>query len=210
MSLCRLYTSFCYVLLTSATLVGAHAQPQSPSTHSRLCWQEGIRLKWEDFQAPQHPSADGHDPAKLSALTAVVMPLTEITDSNGAPTYRLDCVFLRDLSWVNSQVKSAEDRASTLAHEQIHFDLAELIVRKVRRRIADGIRAGEDIFSSEVNADIQCLLTEYNPLNDLYDDDVNFRAPAVEAAAQRRWTLQVASELRALSPYRSTAATCLD
>ena len=175
---------------------------------NRLCWQEGRRLEWGDFQARQYPSADGHDPSTLSAVTAVVMPVVQTTDSRGTLTYRVDCVFVRDFSWVNSQVTTAEDRASTLAHEQVHFDLAELIVRKVRRRIAECTRSGEDVFGSAAEADIQCLLAEYNPLNDLYDEDVNFRPPAVEAAAQRRWTLRVARELRELDRYKSTVTTC--
>lgn len=94
----------------------------------------------------------------------------------------------------------AADRVHALAHEQVHFDTAELVARKIRCYVAGRRAADDDLFGPVVATEIQCLLDEQVVLGELYDDDVNFRPPAVEAAAQRRWTQQVARELRALAP----------
>ncbi|WP_231590749.1 hypothetical protein [Hymenobacter terrenus] len=135
-----------------------------------------------------------------AAATAARIPIVGFVDGQGRADYRVSCVFRRDSSWVNPSVTAAADRAGTLAHEQVHFDTAELVARKIRRCVAEHRAAGDDLFGSAVVAEIQCLLDEYAALGALYDDEVNFRTPAVEAAAQRRWTLRVARELRALAP----------
>jgi hypothetical protein len=126
------------------------------------------------------------------------------------PSYRVDCVFLRDSSWVNNKViKTAADRAETLAHEQVHFDIAELATRKLRCRIADGLREGQAIYGPQVSQDIIRLQAEEDELDEQFDQEV-IRAGGhkTEAPVRRRWQLRIAQELRALAAYASTAARC--
>ena len=187
----------------------AQSHPPTGAPHdNHLCWQQGRRLTWSDFRAPECYS-DGKTHASLvAATTAASIPVISFVNGQGQADYHVTCLFLRDSSWVNPRVTTAAARAHTLAHEQLHFDTAELIARKIRCCIGQHRAAGNDLFGPAVVADIQCLLDEYAALSDLYDEDVNFRSPAVEAAAQHRWTLQLARELHALARYQSTAATC--
>ncbi len=83
-----------------------------------------------------------------------------------------------------------------LAHEQLHFDIAELFARKFVQRIATANACGEDVFSdherlaSEVGRELQAR-------QDAYDKDVYARP-----SRQQYWERQIARELAALRPYR--------
>lgn len=180
------------------------------SAETHLCWQEGQRLMWGDFRSPRCYGEVCAYSSFVDAVTAADVPVIGFVDAQGLDDYRVSCVFVRDSSWANPRVVTPNDRAHALAHEQVHFDLAELTARKIRRCIAQHRAAGDDLFGPVVTTDIQCTLNELDALNALYDDDVNLRRPAVEAPAQRRWELRVARELRALARYRSTATTCPD
>ncbi|WP_156176283.1 hypothetical protein [Hymenobacter terrenus] len=196
-------------LLLSVT--PAHSQqPDKSARDNRICWQEGVRLQWSDFRAPRCYGCTYS--TFVAAATSANVLVVGFTTNDNKQDYRVTCRFLRDSSWVNpvAAQHDASYRASTLAHEQLHFDIYELIARKIRQYAAQHRAAGDDLFGPVAAQDIKCLLSELKALNALYDDDVNFRTPTVEAAAQRRWTLRVARELRALAPYRSTATTCPD
>jgi hypothetical protein len=196
-----------FILLAAA----GTAQGQAPAAGSahRLCWQASRPLVWSDFRARTFPKSAPFDAKKMAAVSAVAPFLTPITE-RGVPSYRVDCVFLRDSSWVNNgAIKTAADRAEALAHEQVHFDIAELAARKLRCRIAAGLRAGQAIYGQQVSQDITRLQAEEDALDEQFDQEV-IRAGGhkTEAPVRRRWQLRIAQELRALAAYASTAATC--
>ncbi|RZK15774.1 MAG: hypothetical protein EOO56_22100, partial [Hymenobacter sp.] len=129
----------------------AEAQVPKAGPAHRLCWQPGRPLVWSDFRAKTFPKSAPFTARKMAAISAVAPFLTPITE-RGVPTYRVDCVFLRDSSWVNNEaIKTAADQAGTLAHEQIHFDIAELAARKLRCLIADGLLAGQPIYGPQIS-----------------------------------------------------------
>lgn len=187
------------------------ARSQAPNVGSahRLCWQAGRPLVWSDFRAKTFPKSAPFTAKKMAALSVVAPFLTPITE-RGVPSYRVDCVFLRDSSWVNNTaIKTAADQRETLSHEQVHFDIAELAARKLRWRIADGLRAGQAIYGQQVSQDIARLQAEEDALDEQFDQEV-LRAGGhkTEAPVRRRWQLRIAQELQALAAYASTAAMC--
>ncbi|RZK23195.1 MAG: hypothetical protein EOO56_05925 [Hymenobacter sp.] len=187
----------------------AQAQVPDASSAHRLCWQQERPLMWSDFRASAFPKSAPFNAQKMAAISAVAPFLTPII-VQGVPTYRVDCVFLRDSSWVNNKaIKMAADWAETLAHEQLHFDIAELAARKLRCRIADGLRAGQVIYGPQVSQDITRLRAEENALDEQFDQEViRVGGHETEAPVRKRWQLRIAQELRALAAYASTAATC--
>ena len=187
------------------------ARSQAPAAGSahRLCWQASRPLVWSDFRAKTFPKSAPFTTKEMAAVSAVAPFLTPITE-RGIPSYRVDCVFLRDSSWVNNAaIKTAVDRVEALAHEQVHFDIAELAARKLRCRIADGLRAGQAIYGPQVSQDIMRLRAEEDELDEQFDQEV-IRAGGhkTEAPVRKRWQLRIAQELQALAAYASTAATC--
>lgn len=195
------------VLLSAASTAQAQV-PEVGSAH-RLCWQPGRPLVWSDFRAKTFPKSAPFMGQKMAAISAVAPFLTPITEQ-GVRSYRVDCVFLRDSSWVNNgAVKTAADRAGTLAHEQIHFDIAELTTRKLRCRIADGLRERQEIYGPQVSQDITRLQAEGDALDEEFDQAVQHSGGrGTEAPVNKRWQLRIAQELRTLAEYASTAATC--
>ena len=196
--------------ISSPCVQGQPKQSTVATAAKRICWQEGRRLEWGDFKAVKCYGEAGKHPSTVGAATAVVVPVVGYVNAQGMSEYRVTCIFLRDSSWVNPRLTAPTDQRRTLAHEQLHFNIAELFARKIRYRVAQHRAAGDELFGPVVAQNIQCLLTEWDTLDDLYDEEVNFRPPAVEAAAQRRWELRLARELRALDRYKSTATTCPD
>lgn len=182
--------------------------PAAGTAHC-ICWREGRLLEWEDFRATTFPRSAPMAAASVGAVSATRSTLTPITE-NGVPSYRVGCVFLRDSSWVNRGViRTAAGRAATLAHEQLHFDIGELIARKLRRRIAQGLQAGEELYGPLASRDISGLQTQEDLLNNQFDQEVvRVGGHRFEAPVRKRWQQRIARELSALAAYKSTATTC--
>jgi hypothetical protein len=175
----------------------------------RICWQEGQRLRWSDFRAKSYPKSSPYDGSKMAAISAVGVAMEAIT-VKGVHTYRVDCVFVRDSSWVNNKaIKNAEDRAKTLTHEQLHFDIAELQARKLRQRIAQGLQAGEDLYSPPAAEAIARLQTEGDALDNRFDEEIAVAGGHKMAdPVHKRWQLRLTQELNTLAAYKSTATNC--
>ena len=187
----------------------APTQPADMSKTHRICWQEGQYLVGSDFRAKAFPKSAPFLAVNMGAISATGSSFIAIIH-NGVHTYRVYCVFLRDSSWVNNQViKTAADKAETLAHEQVHFDLGELTARKLRRRIAHGLQAGEELYGPQASQDIRRLQAEENAINDAFDREVKLAGGhKMEAPVRKRWQQRIARELAALAAYKSTAADC--
>ena len=201
-------------LLGASALPAKGQRPPNETMANRICWQENRRLTWKDFRAKGCYDAYGGRcgyATFVAASTAANVLVVGFVDSTELPDYRVTCYFLRDSSWVNPKLMATPPdvtvgyRDYTLAHEQLHFDIHELIARKIRYYVTLSRARGDDLFGPIAAREIVCLLGELKSLNTLYDEEVNFRPPAVEAAAQRRWTLRVAREL---DRYKSTVTTC--
>lgn len=146
----------------------------------------------------------------MGALSATGSTFVPVTDAQGFATYRAYSVFLRDSSWVNKQkITTAADRAEVLAHEQLHFDIAELAARRLRRRIAQGLAAGEALDGPQVGQDFARIQAEEARLSAAFDQEVvQAGGHRWEAPVRRRWQLRMARALQELAAYAPTAATC--
>lgn len=184
-------------------------QPADTGTAHRMCWQAGHRLVWADFRAKTFPKSAPFTAARMGAISATGSSFAAVTQ-NGTHTYRVYAIFLRDSSWVNDQgIKTVEERTETLAHEQVHFDISELTARKLRQRIAQGLRAGEELYGPQASQAIRRLQAEENTLNDEFDREVKLAGGhRTEAPVRKRWQLRLAKELATLAVYQSTAADC--
>ena len=185
--------------------------PLPPISAARLiCWQESRPLTWADFQAKEFPKSARSNPALIGALSATTSYLTPNTAATNGPAYLVYAIFIPDSSWVNTKrIRTAAERAATLAHEQIHFDLSELTARKLRQRLAQGTRAGENLDGPIVRQDVGRIQAEENTLNDAFDQQVvRVGGHRFEAPVLKRWQQRIAQELRTLAAYKSTAAMC--
>ena len=203
--------SFWLLGATSGSYGQAAVAPaaSSGSAH-KICWQEGRLLTLADFRAKNFPKSAPFNPNSMGALSATSSYFTPVITASNAHVYLVYAIFIPDSSWVNTKrVRTAAERAETLAHEQIHFDLSELTARKLRQRIAQGIEAGEDLDGPYVSQDIARIQQEEKSLNDEFDQEtVHTGGRGREAPVHKRWQQRIRRELAARAAYKSTAATC--
>ncbi|GAA4035284.1 hypothetical protein GCM10022409_19880 [Hymenobacter glaciei] len=105
-------------------------------------------------------------------------------------------------SWVRDS--SLSNNQTLLAHEQLHFDIAELFARKIRYRIAQCMRSGCNAWAPELSKEIKCLLQEREELNAAFDQEA-WADPSLPPVY--KWQAVVQHELTLLAPYKSKAAT---
>ena len=126
-----------WLLLFSFVPLRSLGQKQS-SARDIICWQEGRKLRWEDFQATTEPELQGEDKLiLLGATTDANATIYDRTDDTGAfiKTF-VRTEFNKRKSWANQDNIFEADRPAMLRHEQLHFDLVELTARRLRQLLA--------------------------------------------------------------------------
>jgi len=113
-------------LLTPASLPQAPAS--NPATMEPFTWSPERRLTWPDFQGPPDLGS------RAVAMTAYAISLsTECAD--GILVSRVTSTFLPQSSWVKSAYIVNRRAETTLRHEQGHFDLSEVVARRLRAEL---------------------------------------------------------------------------
>jgi len=154
-------------------------------SRSMLEWNEFYRLSWSDFEGAPVEGTFG------DAGTAVHIKAKPYY-SGDALKYDVYAYFNRAKSWAR------DTSASLLAHEQLHFHIAELYARKIRKKIAALSAAGNN--DIEVyNSAIRKILQESNEVDEQYDlETLHGALPKKQAA----WEKKVHEELLLLKDYR--------
>jgi hypothetical protein len=80
-----------------------------------------------------------------AASCAPVLQLIGTKDATGRNNFFVTAALDKSRSWVRASVLARSDQV--LAHEQVHFDICELIARRLRQRIAQVYEAGGDVFT---------------------------------------------------------------
>ena len=120
-----------------------------------LEWNEFYHLQWDDFAGARPKNAAG------DAGTAVQIKATPFLVGEEV-NYDVKALFIRSKSW------SAAKSDALLAHERLHFDIAELYARKIRQRVAE-LQAQGIKKVQTYNLAIQELLEESNQIDMQYD-----------------------------------------
>jgi hypothetical protein len=192
------------LLFLSVLAVTSYA-PTGPSLPQRLlCWQAGRKLRWADFQAPANVLPP-EDPlfATSAASCAPVLQVIGTKDETGRNNFFVTAALDRSRSWVRDPAATRSERV--LAHEQVHFDICELIARRLRQHITQEYQAGGDVFAPVFRQELQGLLDEQASLNARYDHET---AHGLLPMPQQQWQQQLVRELAELAAYASTASDC--
>ena len=153
-------------------------------TFQQVEWTEERKLSWDDFRGEPNPSSHAH------AATAIRISAAPYY-KNKKLYYSVTTFFDPSQSWCRSKSEQL------LRHEQLHFDIAELYARKVRKRISElRSRGVKDV--KTINAEIQKLLDESNRVDATYDKKTIHGA---NPERQRRWEENILYQLRNLASY---------
>ena len=174
-----------FFLISALPADRALSQTDADPAIDQLSWNEFYKLQWDDFQGEPDKNSLGDAGAAVKITAKPFLVKNRIK-------YDVVASFNRKKSWARDK------SASLLAHEQLHFDIAELYARKIRMKIRElSDRGVNDI--KIYNAAIQELLLESNEADEQYDLETLHGAMSKKQAA---WTAKVKDELAALQRYR--------
>lgn len=155
-----------------------------------IVWSEARVLKWSDFRGM---------PKRLSpneALTDSGMSIDLKCDGTTSKAV-VTCYFNPHNSWTKDK-----QSAYLLKHEQIHFDITELFVRKLRAQLAN---LGNDCeaLSKHIDEYYKRNYKEFVAYQDRYDQESEH---SLNKEKQAYWEQKIARELAELSSYASLAS----
>ncbi len=175
------------IILSLLSFLPGHAQSPAGSSDAHLVWNEFYTLQWDDFRGKPDPDAMG------DAGTAVHIKAKPFI-VNKEVHYDVRAIFNRDKSWAR------DTSPSLLAHERLHFDIAELYARKIRKKVSELRKRGvRDI--GAFNSAIEKLLEESNTTDARYDLETLHGALPKK---QSIWVKKVKDELADLNDYQKT------
>lgn len=155
---------------------------------SLLLWQADRPLKWEDFKGSKQLPKDVHLIHKVA--TSGIFIKKEYSQTQGyLPEVNIRCYFEKYVAW------TITNDIEILEHEQIHFDIAELYTRKVRKCVS--YLSKDSIYNIDAYIKkVDFLLKEYKELDSLYDEEV-----LLNYEKQQKWRSRIARELEELKDY---------
>ncbi len=166
----------------------------SESAKDRICWSKNYTLEWLDFQGtpPETESS--------AALSSLAIPYEVETYSDGRIVININSCFVKSKSWVVPKYKNN----LLLQHEQLHFDIAELIRRKMVKAITDADLTLENA-EIVINSILRKFWSEdYKRMQEQYDRESNFSR---FIRKQIEWNKTIAEELELYKAYKYTEIT---
>lgn len=176
------------LLLALLYSLGVCAQTVIIENDSLILWKSSRKLNWDDFKGPKEHPKDVHLIHQVAGTASKVIFLSSV-DKEGNPIITPFCYFEKYRSW------SITDSCNILKHEQIHFDIQEVFVRKIRERINHFILnkvVDEVIYNNEVDT----LLKKCREYQGLYDKEV-----LLNYKKQLEWQTKISRELEDLKEY---------
>ncbi|MFN7704569.1 MAG: DUF922 domain-containing protein [Chryseotalea sp.] len=150
-----------------------------------ILWSTSYRLKWSDFAGRVDSSSNW---MAGCAASIYVKGFWE----NGLPNFSVSNSFIRGDAWTKDTTSVA-----MLQHEQLHFDIAEIHARKIRRAVA--LLRQQKVKDIEAySAEIRKLLQMRNDTDSLYDEQTSH---GTYGNQQSEWKQKILKELQALNNY---------
>jgi len=174
-------------VLLIAILFMANQDSINPNTnYTVIHWCKDKKLSWSDFQG----KPDGH---QHHALTAYEIEFN-ISIKGDKSEFEVTCYFPKNKSWV----KPGKANYKLLKHEQLHFDIAEIHARKLRKELQQTKITLQNL---EIKSDeiYQRNWKKLNQMQIAYDRDTDHSN--VEAK-QKKWEDRIASLLTELEPFK--------
>lgn len=178
------------LLVFSSLLSFSQRSPLAPNIrklkNDTIIWKTDSLLRPEDFKAK--PKSNG--PLGLS----YVGYLCYTNEANGELILNVEAIFVKSKSYI---VKNTE---YVLKHEQIHFDIAELHARRLRKRIDEVDFKKIKSVQNEINKLQDKTVKEYNKEQADYDKDTEH---GLNAAKQKVWNEKIQAAIKELDKYSS-------
>jgi hypothetical protein len=147
-------------------------------------WKSSQQLKWSDYKGSPNPSSDA------AAATTTYLGIEYNIDGN-ALTYKIQCRFSKTRSWGRSQTEYL------LAHEQGHFDIAEIFARRLHKKMSE-YKYNESSFRTDLKAIYDGITSGKENMQNQYDLETDHSRKKDEQSA---WIKKIADMLKELQDY---------
>lgn len=178
-----MYKAGLWLLLLVAPLFSS-----SPDGNT-IPWSATRRLTWSDFKSRPDNNATN------AALTSSKIVFNFGYGGEKGFNYTISCEFDKNGSW--GRIKTDY----ILAHEQGHFDIAEIFARKLNKSLRT-YRFNANTVQKEVPNLYQDLMKEETAWQNQYDNETDYSR---NHAQQERWLEKIDRELSRLSQYADYA-----
>ncbi|HUH29124.1 DUF922 domain-containing protein [Gelidibacter sp.] len=157
-----------------------------------LEWQENVQLKWSDFKG--QPKDLGDIVAITSSGISFRFSIKEQNNMVTAFDTQVQAHFYPKYSWVHK--KKASDHI--LSHEQLHFDITELHVRKFKKEITQ-LKISKDI-KQDLNKTYERINKDMATMQKTYDAETNYSRNVL---AQSTWKRKIEDALQLYNEYKN-------
>lgn len=168
------------VLLVAAWLTA----PAQVKDEEVIRWHPQQRLTWADYKGKVKTDSDA------AASTATYLGLEYNFGRNGFD-YTITCSFSKTRSW------GLHKTDYILAHEQGHFDIAEIFARKLNQQLK-AYRFDRNNFKEDLKKIYVDLTTEKDALQNQYDRETNH---SINKEKQAEWLKKIESLLSEFADY---------
>lgn len=163
-------------------------------------WSAHRKLSWNDFSKVPDSAEVGYQ----QWFTAVTQTsyAHSATQKNNKIIVQLKTIFHKELSKVKSEIFARPDsvRQQLLAHEQLHFDLAEIYRRKMVQEIENAVLLNQ--YKKEIAKIVSKYQSEFNKEQLLYDRETMH---GMDKTAQKEWASSIARQLQQSQNFSKTS-----
>jgi hypothetical protein len=185
--------------LTLALFFGAVGVPfaQDPeSADDVIAWSATRKLDWKDFKGKPPPTT-------LAGALSAISHDYAVGCRNQALQLRVQTIFQPNRSWVTYRIVSSGLASRVgIKHEQIHFDLAEVYARRIRKMLRE-LRDPCPRSDEELAGLVEQVIKDHWTAQRRYD--IETENGQLEGK-QNDWEKRIAKELTALAAYEEVAA----
>ena len=169
--------------MKSILLVVLMVFPTEKQNHL-IDWKSDRKLTWKDFEGKAVSKSDN------AALTSSNINFKFGYGSSGF-NYSITCQFDKSRSWV--RIKND----LILAHEQGHFDIAEIHARKLKKALGN-YKYNENSVSTDINKLYADIMKQHHERQNLYDLETDHSRKTDQ---QVEWLKKIVAELKEMEAY---------
>jgi hypothetical protein len=162
---------------------------QDDGTEEKMIWQKSRRLTWNDYKGKKQKRF-----AAASTVYSMYRKIYVNADKNIMASVK--AVFYPKDSWKGNYLDDA-----LLAHEQRHFDIVELYVRKFRKQLSE-IKVKDEKDAQQKLDSLHALIDkDMDAYQDKYDEDTDYSMAHDE---QQSWIQKIDAAIDSLVAYQNT------
>ena len=147
-------------------------------------WNEEKKLTWADYKGTAKPGTDA------AASTATYLGI-EYNFNNKGFGYKITCSFSKTKSW------GLHKTDYILAHEQGHYDIAEIFARMLNKRMSD-YKFNKNSFKTDLKKIYETITSEKEEMQNSYDSETNH---SIIKEKQKEWLKKIEKMLREYKPF---------